>query len=127
MSGDKLAYKARLNPTYESVKKEIAFLLEDNSQSGEIYVCGNPLYYYLSGRGQATTLNGWAMEFFLPSQWLQLIQEVETLRPPYVFVDTYYQNLIKSRSPDFQQLLQTHFIPFKKSKEGIWYTAKNYL
>lgn len=126
-AGDSFVHRTRLNPTYESIAKEVSFLSADDSQPGEIYVCGNPLYYYLSGRRQATTLNGWAMEFFLPNQWLQLIQEVEMTRPPYIFIDVYYQELIKSESADFQQLIQTQFVPLKESEEGIWYMDRQYL
>ena len=104
-----------------TVLSEVAFLREPGNLPGRIYVFGNPLYYFLSGRGQAIPLNGWFMELMLTDQWQQVERQLEEVLPPYIFVARDEADLITKRSPQLAHLLRTAYMPLRASQAGSWY------
>jgi hypothetical protein len=115
-----MAYRDRFNPEYRIIRAEVAFLAQPDSRPGDIYVCGSPLYYYESGRGQAGTINGWALELLLPEQWEQLARELQEHRPPYIFVSKGYENLVRARLP-MVRMLANNYRELRRSNAGVWY------
>ncbi|WP_055077386.1 hypothetical protein [Pseudanabaena sp. 'Roaring Creek'] len=105
---------------YKSIREEIAFLKNPDSLKGDIYVCGNPLYYYLSGRNQAIPINGWALEFLLPEQWVLLGKQISSILPAYIFISTEYHDLIKEQKIEVLQVLEKYKV-LHKNASGIWY------
>jgi hypothetical protein len=106
---------------YATVLSEVAFLREPGSLPGRIYVFGDPLYYFLSGRGQAISLNGWFMGMALTDQWQQVAAQLGEVRPPYIFVAKAEADLIRKRSPRLTTLLHTADLPLPGSQAGFWY------
>jgi hypothetical protein len=84
-------------------------------------VFGNPIYYRLSGRDQAISLHGWSLELYLPEQWARLREELDSARPPYVFVAADNRELIPARSPETARFLAEHYTVLRESGEGVWY------
>jgi hypothetical protein len=119
-----LAYQSKLSNAYKTALEEVAFLAKPESLRGDIYICGDPLYYLLSGRQQAIALNGWALEYLLPEQWTSLIAQLDRARPGYIFVSTEYLNLIPKRSLATNDFLQRNYNIFRQSQAGIWYVRK---
>jgi hypothetical protein len=116
-----LAYEARFEQDYPRMANEVAFLAEPGSLTGDIFVCGSPIYHYLSGRGQAVALNGWALGLYLPEQWLELREELERVRPPYIFVFPDYAELMPQRSPETMRFIEQNYRVLRTSDLGTWY------
>ncbi|MEW6003330.1 MAG: hypothetical protein AB1638_11905, partial [Nitrospirota bacterium] len=95
----RLLYQSRFNKNYPKILSEVAFLSQPGNLPGNIYVFGDPLFLFLSGRNQAIAIHGWALEFFLPDQWDFLTDQLTRAFPPYIFVSKEYLNLIPNRSP----------------------------
>lgn len=106
---------------YSTILKDTAFLSQPNQPVTAIYILGNPLYYYLSGRNQATVLGGWSPQFFLPEQWQQLIAELDREAPPYLFIGPEHLQITKERSPATLDFINQHYTVLKTSDAGIWY------
>jgi hypothetical protein len=119
---DRAGFQDRFsNGEYDKVSRDVQFLDDAGARQGDIYVAGDPLYYWLSGRGQATSLNGWALEFFLDEQWDDLASQLEASQAPYVFVSYRYTDLIGARGEPFADLLGAKYVVVSTSRDGTWY------
>jgi hypothetical protein len=119
---DRAAFQNRFSSgEYGEISEDVQFLDDPGASQGDIYVAGNPLYYWLSGRGQATSLNGWALEFFLVEQWDELASQLEASQAPYVFVSNRYSDLIGVRGEPFADVLDLKYFLLRTSREGTWY------
>lgn len=127
---ERLRYQSIVSKDYSAVSdyktalEEIAFLSEPTSLPGKIYVCGNPVYYYLSQRDQAIAANGWMLELFLPEQWAEMNEQLEEARPSYLFISAEYPEIIQSRSPSTARLIEENYSVMRRSNAGIWYILK---
>jgi hypothetical protein len=106
------------------VRKNTDFLLNDSCSKGEIYVAGTPLIYQYSKRRQATALNGWAPEFFLPEQWEELASEISDKKPAYIFIDSIYKSLFESKAAKFLMILKSDYVLDHNDVSGNWYRIK---
>lgn len=118
---NRFAYRCELNGGYRAIREEAMVLSAPGSLSGSIWVCGDPSIYFLSDRDQAIALNGWALEFYLPEQWPQLNRQLEAAKPPYVFVDHLYRDLIRDKSPATLGLIEANYRTLRSSEAGTWY------
>jgi len=112
---------------YNYSYKKIKILNEPNSLTGEIYVAGFPLFYYLSGRSQAIPINGWILELLLSEQWDELIKQLKEKKPVYIFVDIGYIRLISNMSPKTVKFIKENYSVVDNSKDGIWFVDKEKL
>jgi hypothetical protein len=110
-----------MDALYEKTRTETAFLFDENSRPGKIFVCGQPLYYYLSKRPPAFASNGWMPELFLPEQWKQLGEELATKSPPYVSVEKYCRGLMEVESPETLQILENNYRLRSEREDVLWY------
>jgi hypothetical protein len=106
---------------YSTILKDTAFLSQPDQSPGDIYVLGDPLYYYLSGRNQATVLGGWSAEFLLPEQWQQIIAELDQTAPPYIFIGSKHLQITQERSPATLNFINQRYTVLKSSDAGTWY------
>ena len=116
----RLRFQKDVSKGYVTVLRDVGFLREPGSLPGRIYVFGDPLYHFLSGRGQAIPLNGWFMEVALAGQWRQIAMQLDAARPPYIFVATAEADLV-GHSSEVTSLLRTAYRPFRESQAGSWY------
>ena len=91
----------------------------------QIYVIGNPLIYLFAERRQATALNGWALEYFLPEQWEALIVQLEQTQPRYVFVTPWDSELMEARSPQTLAFIEAHYTVVNNHHRGKWYSLSS--
>lgn len=112
---------------YNYSNKKIKILNEPNSLTGEIYVAGYPLFYYLSGRSQAIPINGWILELLLSEQWEELIIQLKEKKPVYIFVDMGYIRLISDMSPKTVKFIKENYSVVDNCKDGIWFADKEKL
>lgn len=94
-----------MDEQYRQIQNEVGFLSEPNNRPGKIFVCAQPLYYYLSKRSPALASNGWMPKFFLPEQWNQLSEELAVKTPPYIAIENYCRDLIDKNSPETAEIL----------------------
>ena len=115
------AYQDDLSGTYRAARTDLSCLSSPTSRPGKIFVCGNPIFYIISGQEQAIPSNGWMLELFLPEQWQQLEYELLEVRPRYIFVDKEYSGLINGHSPDIAAILSDLYAKVHLNSNGIWY------
>ncbi|MDZ8221487.1 hypothetical protein [Nostoc sp. ChiVER01] len=120
----RLKYQTVFRKKYPSLHSEANFISQSGSVAGEIYVAGDPAIYYFSGRTQATILRGWALEYFLPEQWLTLVEQLDSSKPPYIFIDYEPQKIIKENFPKLLEFVEQKYQILRQSNNGIWYIIK---
>jgi hypothetical protein len=117
----RLRYQQAMSGAYVTVEADVAFLRRPESLPGRIYVFGDPLYHFLSGRGQAIAVNGWFMEMAPAEQWEQVAVQLAQARPPYIFVAPIEGELIRRHSARVATLLQTAYRVLREGPTGRWY------
>lgn len=120
----RLQYQAVFRPKYPSLHSEANFISQPGDIVGDIYVAGDPSIYYFSGRTQATILRGWALEYFLSEQWLALIKQLDSSKPPYIFIDYEPQAIIKDKFPNLLEFVEQKYQILRQNNNGIWYILK---
>jgi hypothetical protein len=88
---NRFALQERINPEYALAEQEAGFLRDPAKLPGPIFVLGTPVFYVVTHRLQAVPQNGWGTEMMLPSQWVQMKQELMQNPPNYIFVDSVSQ------------------------------------
>ncbi|QHG17531.1 hypothetical protein [Nostoc sp. ATCC 53789] len=120
----RLQYQAVFRPKYPSLRSEANFISQPGNLVGDIYVAGDPSIYYFSGRNQATILRGWALEYFLSEQWSALIKQLDSSKPPYIFIDYEPQAIIKEKFPNLLEFVEQKYQILLQDNNGIWYILK---
>lgn len=110
-----------VNIQYREVKRSTRFLSASTARPGAIYVFGDPLYYYLSGREPALPIIGWPWEFFLQEQWEALPGQLEQARPPYIYVDKDNYKMMEVRRGGVVEYLTNRYARFATDARGTWY------
>lgn len=119
-SAQLLTYRRTIDPNTNQIWKATRFLLKPQALPGPIYVFGDPLYLLLSKRRQAISLNGWAWSVSTRSQWKQLPHQLCLKQPVYIFIASYFKELIQRRSPMTLHLLRRNYTLIRRSQEGVW-------
>lgn len=118
-------YQARLSSDYERIRDEVSFLTEPGSLPGDVYVFGNPLYLYLSGRDQAIPINGWSFDILIPEQWAEVVAGLDRERPAYVFVQKNQIPFIRDRYPAANEFLARRYQVLSEVSGGTWYVIRD--
>ncbi|MEH1802887.1 MAG: hypothetical protein V7L13_27755 [Nostoc sp.] len=121
----RLKYQSVFREKYPSLRSEADFISQPGSLSGDIYVAGDPSIYYFSDRTQATSLRGWALEYFLPEQWPKLIEQLDISKPPYIFIDYIQEPIIKDKFPRMLEFIEQRYRILRQNSNGIWYIIKS--
>lgn len=121
----RLLYQSEVNSDYKIALSETEFLAQPESLPGGIFVGGNPLYYYLSGREQAIPTEGWMLEYLLPEQWQQLREQLSAASPPYIFMETSFLKLLPDRSPETVHFIEERYRVLRTSGAGNWYVLQD--
>lgn len=121
----RLQYQTVFRKKYPSLHSEANFISQSGSIPGDIYVAGDPSIYYFSGRSQATILRGWALEYFLSEQWSALINQLDSSKPPYIYIDYEPQAIIKKSFPKMLEFVEQRYQILRQDNNGIWYIIKS--
>ena len=121
---DMADFKRTVSQDYPGIEYSIRFLADKTALRGPIYVFGDPLYYYLSGRQPALPTTGWAWPYYLLDQWKQLPAQLDEVRPPYVYIDKLNRDLIDGRNDEVRAFIDQHYLALLKDHKGVWYTLK---
>jgi hypothetical protein len=106
---------------YLAIRDEVGFLAETGDAPEKIFVVGQPLYYYHSGRRPAIGSNGWMPEFFLDKQWRQLEAELRETKPKYIFIEVNLYEQLAEKSPATIELLKTSYRRRNQNKYAYCY------
>jgi hypothetical protein len=118
------AFRKKLSPSYASASVEVQALGTSAVGINEIYVIGDPLIYYLAGKSQALSLNGWSPEWLLHEQWDQLASQLETKRPRCLFVADEYRQLLQGRGQAVGSVISLRYTKLCESGDGAWYLSR---
>jgi len=122
--GDLETFHAAINPTYERIRKSTKFLREKGARRGPIYVFGDPLYYYLSGRRPAAAVIGFPWDYFLDSQLRKLPEQLSQSRPAYIYIESSNARDMNRRQQGVPQFIGRHYTEISSDATGGWYAAK---
>ncbi|MEH1944689.1 MAG: hypothetical protein V7L01_31360 [Nostoc sp.] len=117
-------YQTSFRAKYPLLRSEADFISQPESLPGNIYVAGDASIYYFSGRTQATSLRGWALDYFLPEQWPKLIEQLDLSKPPYIFIDYIQEHTIKKNFPKMLEFIDQRYRMLRQNSNGIWYIIK---
>ena len=117
----------RVNPggVYPKVRAEVAFLNQPGARPGPIWVVGNPLYYWLSGRDQAVPRNGGSfIEYASADEWRSITASLAAARPAYIYIHDEYGMFLPGqhiRTGSFLTFLATEYEPVSRTVRGTWF------
>ncbi len=114
-------YQNAVSPTYAEVWKNTGFLRASDARPGPMFVFGTPLYLWLTGRRQEPGLDGWGVQFHVPSQWRTFTEDLRRTRPVYVFAQADSGALARQRWPEAMAVLDEDYRVKETSSAGTWY------
>jgi len=110
---------------YYKFLPEVSFLKQPGARPGPIYVVGNPLFYWLSGRDQAVARSGGVMTTYRGADdWSETAAQLRRVRPPYVFVQSDHMDMLLHAAPRTGALLALLASDYRergRSPIGTWY------
>lgn len=118
---NRLPYKEYHHSEYHSLMQDAEFIKNKEGEF-EIFVCGNPMIYYLSNREQAIASNGWSFELYTEDRWFALKKEIAKEKPKYIYISNANDRLIKSRNViDFS----LEYDKAQVVRNGVWYKKRD--
>ena len=117
------------NGVYGKVLAEVRFLSEPGARPGPIFVVGDPLFTWLSGRRQAGPRNpGMLFEFMQPDEWAACARDLAASHAAYVFVQDAFsldRAPVSARSGAFRAELAAHWRATRTGAAGTWYEPRD--
>lgn len=106
---------------YAIAAEELRGIGGKDSLAGDLYVIGNPITLYLSGRAQAVPINGWSPELHDARAWAEVVSTLRAARPAEIFVDARYVPLLPRWSPELVRWLASDYEIVRTGPNGSWY------
>jgi hypothetical protein len=125
-AADRDAARRESGRAYQLADLETDWLAEPDAKAGPIFVAGDPLFHWRSGRPAATAHHGWSLELYAPPQWEALHRELIAAKPVYVYVskDDGYDRTIAERGRAIADWLAGEYRVCRNSVRGVWYERK---
>jgi hypothetical protein len=107
--------------------REVAFLKSPDAAPGEIYVVGDAIYYYLSGRDPAIPI---LVRYFTPPfLWAKLLSALyRAPRPAYIFITKDSISQLQKHTPEaapyieeVARFVDKYYDVIRTSEAGTWY------
>lgn len=118
-------YRVTTSTEYAAAVVDAALPLRVGSESGPIYVFGNPLVYVLTNREQAIAMTSWASYLDPPSIWSRLDNELSAAKPSYIFVlHGRSDEISRARSPKISAALSQDYVEAAQTMYGTWYRRR---
>jgi hypothetical protein len=124
---DRAEGRAEMGRAYQVARKETDWLRAPGARPGPIYVCGDPLFYWLSGRSPAVRTSGWSLELYPAVVRNAVTEELRAARPVYVFVAREpfgYDQLLRDTYPELCDILAREYERKSESPDGVWYERR---
>jgi hypothetical protein len=111
-------------PYYAQARAAAAYVRQPGRSPGPIYVEGNPLIQYLSGRDFALREQGWAPEQSDSRLWKWTDSELRDRRPVYLWLDQFSRQVMHRRSPETLTLINAMYCSTETIGDGTWYALR---
>jgi hypothetical protein len=110
------------------ISADVAFLREPGARPGPLFVLGNALYNWLSGRDFPGTRHAGLLPGSTTREvWDQWADDLERSRAPWVFVQDEFRNLLgrePARGSRFTAVLVQEYAYSHHSRHGDWYERR---
>ena len=117
--------RASRGSAYFRFENEGAFLRESGARPGPIFVVGNPLVYWLSGRRQSVPRTGGILtEYYLADDWNEAVKHLDATATPYIFIEPAEAGLLQSERPksdNFLAMLDSRYRVMRTDTYGTWF------
>lgn len=106
---------------YQQVLDESRTVGFHNVRNRSMFVCSDPLYYYLNRQTPAISTNGWMPEFFVGQQWRILEEEISASKPGILIVDSDCEWLISKNSVRLRQEIDSEYEVIMTTAKTTWW------
>ncbi len=117
--------RASRGGAYYRFGSEGAFLQDPAARPGPIFVVGNPLVYWLSGRRQSVPRTGGILtEYYTAADWADAARRLDATATPYVFIEPAEADTLtadRPRSEAFLAMLAARYRVMREDRFGTWY------
>ncbi|HEY7136514.1 MAG TPA: hypothetical protein VIB48_15775 [Acidimicrobiia bacterium] len=121
---ERRALQNQAEPQYRTGRAFARFVDEHTRPGQPVYVLGNPIDLYLSGRDQAIPTNGWAAEQYDAKVWHRITDGLATKRPVVLAVDDFSMEKMKERSPATLAVVERLYCPVHRTGGETWYVLR---
>jgi hypothetical protein len=113
---------------YGRFLEETAFLARPDALPGDLFVVGNPLIHWLSGREPAIPRCGGILaDYASAAEWTDMVAQLRRARPPYVFVShdemEHFQKF-PERPRALFEMLDSDYRPLSTTLRGSWWVRR---
>lgn len=105
---------------YQRVLEESRMVGEANIRDRTMFVCSDPLYYFLNRQTPAISTNGWMPEFFVEREWRIFEEEVTRAKPDLLVIDSDCDWLIAENSVRLKQQIENEYGVILRSEKATW-------
>jgi len=116
----KASLSIRLDARYLEMWAKTRFIRRRNSCPGTVYVLGDARNLLLTKRRQAIAVRGHSWLHLPDSMWQRLPAELMAAAPTYVFLSDFDKSVLKERSPELLQYLDSHYHHVRRAPRGRW-------
>lgn len=113
---------------YGRLLEETAFLSRPGARPGDLFVVGNPLIHWLSGRDPAIPrFGGILADYASAEEWAGMVARLREARPPYVFVardEMEHFRRHPERSRALFAWLASDYMPLRSGPFGAWWERR---
>ncbi|HEY6195917.1 MAG TPA: hypothetical protein VI504_12820, partial [Candidatus Eisenbacteria bacterium] len=113
----------RSGGAYAHFARLTEFLRAPDAEPGPIYVLGNPLAYWISGRAPALAMPG-GMSIYTAHEWATIARELAAARPPYLLIEDPMAAALAERSDiarPFLDALERYYRPAARMGSARWF------
>ncbi len=124
-AGDRRALRAEVEPHYRAADAWARHLRRVGPTPHGVYVLGNPLDLYRSGRRQSVAVNGWSPEQYPAEVWARLTRELVRAGPDEVVVDRFSARIMRERSPRTLRVIHARYRRVGGHGADTWYRRRD--
>jgi hypothetical protein len=121
---ERLAFHDDTDAQYQTGRELAQFISQNQAGKGAVYVLGNPIDLYLSGRAQAIPTNGWEAEQYDATLWHRIATGLGRARPAVLVVDDFSAAKARERSPETRDVVRRIYCPARRVGTETWYLLR---
>jgi hypothetical protein len=122
---DRLNYQGRIDPRYDELRRDSAFLSDPRTLPGDIFVLGPYVYYLVAGRNQAIARNGESPDELDIEGWREIDSELTQALPPYIFIADDVAAMPGLGDSGISTLIQNKYDTQELTSYGTWYVLSS--
>ena len=123
-AAQRVALHDAVDTQYRTGRELARFVQDHDPGRGPVYVLGNPIDLYLSGRAQAIPTNGWEAEQYDATLWRRIATGLDHARPHVLVVDDFSAQKARERSPETRDVVLRLYCPARRVAAETWYLRR---